>query len=199
MLSKIGEKMNNGILQDIINEFSADKFVDFFRQKNNSFEPKLSPIPQYNNDKFSDAKYIGDIPFDNHTDFVICSVKMNGQITERSGKKAQYESGKSILKYGTQFKQRYDAGIFIFYDKDGNFRFSLIYIDYVGPRRKWSIYKRFTYYVSKNLTNKTFLQQIGDGDFSSLEKIKEAFSVEPVTRQFYSEIQNWFYWAFDKI
>ncbi|HON09015.1 MAG TPA: hypothetical protein PLW02_13040, partial [Verrucomicrobiota bacterium] len=87
--------MNNETLQDIINEFSADKFVDFFRQKNDVFEPIQSPllsrIPPPDNDKFSDTTYIGEITFDNHTDFVICSIKVNGQLTERSGKKAQYE------------------------------------------------------------------------------------------------------------
>jgi adenine-specific DNA-methyltransferase len=78
-------------------------------------------------------------------------------------------------------------------------RFSLIYTEYSGARRRFSYFKRFTYFVSPRLTNKTFLKQIGEGDFSSLEKIKEAFSVEPVTKQFYEEIQNWYFWAMDKV
>ena len=69
----------------------------------------------------------------------------------------------------------------------------------MGKRRDWSNFKRYTYFVSKKLTNKTFLKQIGEGDFSTLEKIKEAFSVDPVTKQFYNEIQNWYFWAMDKI
>ncbi|MBI5213014.1 MAG: Eco57I restriction-modification methylase domain-containing protein, partial [Nitrospirae bacterium] len=74
-----------------------------------------------------------------------------------------------------------------------------IYPEYTGTKRQWSYFKRFTYFVSPSETNKTFLRQIGDGDFSSLQKIKEAFSVDPVTKQFYNELQSWYFWAMDKI
>jgi len=112
------------------------------------------------------------------------------------GKKTQYEKAKSVLK--SSENQAYSAGIFIFYDSNGNFRFSLIYdIPKANGRRDWNNYRRFTYFVSSDpkITNKTFLKQIGDGDFSFLEKVKEAFSVEPVTKQFYQEISNWYFWA----
>ncbi|HRS69804.1 MAG TPA: Eco57I restriction-modification methylase domain-containing protein, partial [Bacteroidales bacterium] len=39
----------------------------------------------------------------------------------------------------------------------------------------------------------------GKADFSTIELLKEAFSVEPVTKQFYNEIQSWYFWAMDKI
>src|SRR5690606_36170883 len=60
-------------------------------------------------------------------------------------------------------------------------------------------FKRFTYYVSKDQTNKTFLYRLDDADFSSLEKIKEAFSVEKVTKEFYTEIANWYFWALKNV
>ncbi|RME62445.1 MAG: SAM-dependent DNA methyltransferase, partial [Nitrospirae bacterium] len=47
--------------------------------------------------------------------------------------------------------------------------------------------------------NKTFIQQISRCRFSSIDEIREAFSVEPVTKQFYEEIQNWYYWAMDRV
>jgi len=125
---------------------------------------------------------------------MVCSFKVSHELTERSSKKAQFEIGKGILK-----QEQADAGIFIFYDQHGNFRFSLIYATYFGKQREFSTYKRFTYYVSKEQTNKTFLQQVGEADFSSLEKIIEAFSVEPLTKQFYNEVQNWYFWAMDEI
>jgi len=84
----------------------------------------------------------------------------------------------------------YSAGIFIFYDDGGNFRFSLIYPEAVGTKREWSNFRRFTYFVSRELTNKTFLQRVGDGNFSTLEKIKDAFSVEKVTKEFYLEYRK---------
>lgn len=122
---------------------------------------------------------------------LICAFEATKPLSERSGKKAQYEKGKKILK-----DSQADAGIFIFYDPQGNFRFSLIYANYLGTCRDWSVFRRFTYFVGKEFTNKTFLQRIGNGDFSSLEKIKkEAFSVEKVTKAFYTEIANWYFWA----
>ena len=124
----------------------------------------------------------------------VFTLRANQPLSERSGKKAQYEKGKKILK-----ERQYDAGIFIFYDDKGNFRFSLIYANYLGKRRDWSVFRRFTYFVSKEFTNKTFLQRIGDGDFSSLEKIKDAFSVEKVTKEFYQDIANWYFWAVQSV
>ncbi len=182
------------ILKDIINNFSPEEFIHFFRLKNSYFKPYNELVHHYDDDNFKDCLFIGEIPFDNAQRVGIYAFKIRDSLTERSGKKKQYEKGKRILK-----ETNTDAGLFIFYDEKGNFRFSLIYTEYLGTRRRFSYFKRYTYFVSPSLTNKTFLEQIGKGDFSSLEKIKEAFSVEPVTKQFYEEIQNWYFWAMDKV
>jgi hypothetical protein len=184
------------ILEDIIESFSIEKFIHFFREKNRNFRPLSEKLDYYRDDYFTSGEIIGEIEFQNEKrdKLITCAFQSLKELTERSGKKKQYELGKRILKDTNR-----DAGIFIFYDQNGNFRFSLIYTEYSGTRRKFSFFKRFTYFVSKEKTNKTFLQQIGQGDFSSLEKIREAFSVEPVTKQFYEEIQNWYFWAMDKV
>jgi adenine-specific DNA-methyltransferase len=64
---------------------------------------------------------LGEIPFTASEKLLACAFQANHSLSERSGKKAQYEKGKKILK-DTQS----DAGIFIFYDRLGNFRFSLL-------------------------------------------------------------------------
>ena len=188
--------MSKDTLKGIIQNFSLEGFVDFFRSKKNcSFRPFTEHIPHYNDDNFTDALFIGEIPFDNVNKLSTYAFRVTKALTERSGKKAQYEKGKRILR-----ETNSNAGIFIFYDNNSNFRFSLIYPEYTGQQRQWSSFKRFTYFVSPSLTNKTFLQQIDDEcNFSNLEEIKEAFSVEPVTKQFYEEIQNWYFWAMDKV
>jgi len=177
-------------LKDIINSFSPEKVKEFFRRKNGKFEYETQEKPEYNDENFVESLKIGKIPFDEVTKLVVYTIKVKNNLTERSGKKKQYEKGKNIIK-----DENVDAGIFIFYDDSGSFRFSLIFTEYFGAKRKFSYFKRFTYFVSPRLTNKTFLKQIGDCDFSSLDKIKEAFSVEPVTKQFYGEIQNWYFCA----
>ncbi|MGC8756565.1 MAG: Eco57I restriction-modification methylase domain-containing protein [bacterium] len=177
-------------LQGIIQNFSPEGFIEFFRTKNRLFKPFTENLPQYNDDIFTDGFFIGEIPFDNVSKLGIYAFRVTKDLTERSGKKAQYEKGKRILK-----ETNSDAGIFVFYDSNGNFRFSLIYPEFSGTHRQWSYFKRFTYFVSPALTNKTFLKQIGDGDFSSIASIKQAFSVEKVTKEFYTAIANWYFWA----
>ena len=181
------------ILQSIINDFDISGFEQFFRQKHDKFNFPYEDLSIDSLDNFSDGKKIAKAQLEDG-EFIICSILVKKKLTERSGKKLQYEIGKQILK-----RHQADAGIFIFYDNSGSFRFSLIYTNYLGKRRDWSTFKRFTYFVSKNQTNKTFLKQIGDGDLSSIEKIKEAFSVEKVTKEFYEEIQGWYFLAMDKI
>ena len=180
--------MSRQILQDIIDDFKADDFARFFRTKNDKFQHPNQAL-HYDSSDFVDGKKLEEITLEDGN-LIVCSFLAKQALSERSGKKAQYELGKTVLK-DTQT----DAGIFIFYDKSGNFRFSLIYANYLGRRRDWSTFRRFTYFVSKEFTNKTFLQRIGDGDFSSLEKIKKAFEVEPVTQEFYEAIANWYFWA----
>ncbi len=193
------ENTNNtkGILKDIIDDFLPDKFIRFFHEKNRKFRPLKDDLSQYNNNDFSEGTMLGEIDLDDNSQLVVCTFKVNNKkLTERSGKKAQYVLGKKILKDTA----RYAAGIFIFYDKNTNFRFSLIYdIPKPGAKRDWSNFKRFTYFVSKDLTNKTFINQMSEADFSSLEKIIEAFSVEKVTKEFYREISNWYFWAMDVV
>ncbi|MBS1552605.1 MAG: hypothetical protein JST15_11125 [Bacteroidetes bacterium] len=182
--------MSREILKSIINEFDPEKFIRFFREKNRKFTPRTEVLAIYNDDNFSNCIRIGKVDFQGGTYMTICSLNTDKSLTERSGKKSQYEKGKKILK-----ETQSDSGIFIFYDRAGNFRFSLIYANYLGKKRDWSTFKRFTYFVSKDFTNKTFLIRIGDGDFSDVEKIKEAFSVEKVTKDFYKDIAYWYFWA----
>jgi len=49
--------------------------------------------------------------------------------------------------------------------------------------------------VSPELPNKTFIKQVGRCEFKDLKEIKEAFSVQRLTKEFYEEIQTWFYHA----
>jgi len=179
--------MSKEILQDIIDSFAPEKFSRFFRDKNRSFSPRQEDVRHYDDENFKGGLKLGEIQFSKTEKLIVCAFQVKQSLSERSGKKAQYEKGKKILK-DTQS----DAGIVIFYDQNGNFRFSLIYPETIGNRRQWSSFRRFTYFVSREFTNKTFLQRIGDNEFSSIEKIKDAFSVEKVTKEFYLEYRKLF-------
>lgn len=182
--------MSQEILQNIIDDFSPEKFSRFFRDKNRSFAPKQETMDQYNDESFRDSLKLGEIKFSKTEKLIVSAFRVKKSLSERSGKKAQYEKGKKVLK-----ENQSDAGIFIFYDPQGNFRFSLIYPETIGNRRQWSSFRRFTYFVSPEFTNKTYLTRIGDEDLSSLENVKDAFSVEKVTKEFYEDIANWYFWT----
>jgi hypothetical protein len=177
--------MSRAILQDIIDDFEPEKFTKFFRDKNRLFAPRKESFDRYNDRSFSSGLKIGEIPYSKSEKLLVCAFRAVQPLSERSGKKAQYDKGKKILR-DTQS----DAGIFIFYDKAGNFRLSLIYANYLGKRRDWSIFRRFTYFVSKEYANKTFLLQLGPSDFSSADKVKDAFSLAKVTNNFYDEFNK---------
>lgn len=180
--------MSSDTLLSLINSFSADNLTRFFRDKSRSFAPKQETLAQYNDENFKDGSKNGEIVFSDGQKLIVCAFKAGQELTERSGKKAQYEKAKKILKE----MQTFSAGIFVFFDRSGNFRFSLVYPESMGTRRQWSNFRRFTYYVSRELTNKTFLQRIGDSDFSRLDLIKDAFSVDKVTNRFFDEFREVF-------
>jgi len=180
-------------LEEIISDFAPGKFIHFFRAKSRQFRELKENLPYYNDDDFAKGQKLGEIKFSGGDALIVCAFAAQKPLSERSGKKAQYEKAKKILKD----QQIYTAGIFIFYDAEGNFRFSLIYPEYKENSKKWSNFRRFTYFVSTDpvVTNKTFKQRIGEGDFSTLEKVKEAFAIGPVTDLFYKE----FFVEYDKL
>ena len=164
--------MTNSTLKQLIKDFSIEGITLFFRERSSRFAPRRELLDEYNDDSFKGGIKLGEIKFDETEELIVCAFSCENSLSERSGKKVQYEKAKKILKDRVS-----DAGIFIFYDTGGNFRFSLVYTNYLGTKKDWSTFKRFTYFVSKEFTNKTFLQRIGEADFSTLEKIQEAFSV----------------------
>ena len=64
---------------------------------------------------------------------------------------------------------------------------------------EFSNYRRYTYFVSKDQPNHTFIKQVSVANFNSFESIRDAFSVEKITEEFYNEIQNWYFWALDNV
>lgn len=190
-MRELAQRLSNEFSYETLEEFLTVKNPDFIilRQRLYDLEEKFNAIfPIEELYKFAEVK----LKDDHH--FIVFVIKTNEPLTERTSKKKQYEVAKGLLK---TFHP--NAGLFIFHDEEGNFRFSLVYNIPEGTKAKFSYYKRFTFYVSPSLTNKTFIIQIGDCNFTSFDEIKRAFSIEPVTKQFYEEIQNWYFWAMDRV
>lgn len=175
-------------MENLINQVSNNTIQNFFRRKSDSFTPTNQDyshfISEENSGYISELTLLGTIEFDNADELIIIAGKWENQLTERNSKLRQYKIAKDILK-----SENKDASIFIFYDDNGNFRFSFITAQYSGTKRQFTTYKRYTYFVSPKLTNKTFRMQIGKCEFDSIENIQKAFSIEAVTENFYKEFK----------
>ena len=175
------------LLEQIIKDFNKDALIRFYKLASDKFRPVSEDYSQYlpeSDKRFENIEQIGRIEHEKKAQsiaFFISSV--SGEISERDSKKKQYDIGKKILR-----DNYLDAGIFVFYGKN-NFRLSLIAASYSGPKRKFTTFKRYTYFVSPELTNKTFKDQLKKCDFSSVEKILESFSIEAVSNEFYNNFK----------
>ena len=179
-------------MDKLIQNFSIKSVTDFFKSKISSFSPNSENLDYIieGNDfiNFSNLQKVGEVAFNNSDELIVFTCKFNGLLSERSSKKRQFEIAKKVLK--EDFK---DGAIFIFYDENNCFRFSFIRKNYGNKEQKFTNWKRYTYFVDPSKTNKTFKNRINGCNFSSLEDIQEAFSVEKLNKKFYEEIATAFY------
>lgn len=178
-------------IDTLINNFSTNNLIAFLRSSISSFKPDEEDLDYLFQEgiyeKYKSIVKIGEAEIDKDELIVIAS-KTTEPLTERTGKKNQYEIAKTILKHEVK-----DASLFVFYDDEGNFRFSFVKANYLGNKRDFTDFKRYTYFVTKSQTNKTFIKQVDGCNFNSLDEIIQAFSVEPLNKQFYQDIAKSFY------
>ena len=192
--------MTMDTLNNLIADFSVDRLQQFFRQKISTFKPEEEDYEYLFEDNhniidnYENIVKIGEAYLTNSDDLLVITAKTLSPLTNKTGKKRQFEIAKKILK-----EENKDAAFFIFYGDSGNFRFSLIRGNFLGAKRDFTDFKRYTYFVSHELTNKTFKNQISKADFNDLDSIQEAFSVEPITKQFYEKLQYWYFWAIKNV
>jgi adenine-specific DNA-methyltransferase len=179
---------NRDLLQKLTKSFNRNDLMLFF-QTSGRFKPEKDDYRHFlQKDNFvKDLVKLGRIDFEDGRRLVVLVGEVDKELTSHSGKLKQYEIARKVLKDGYV-----DAGIFVFHDDAGHFRFSLITAQYTGTKKEYSNFRRYTYFISSELPAHTFITEIGKADFSSIEKITEAFSVEPVTNEFFKQYRNIF-------
>ena len=102
-------------MDKLIPSFSVENAISFFKKNIRSFKTEsedFSHILKSDDlEKFSLVKKIGEASLDGSGDLLVFTAKFNGDLSERTSKKIQFEIAKKILK--NDFK---DGAIFIFYD-----------------------------------------------------------------------------------
>jgi type II restriction/modification system DNA methylase subunit YeeA len=186
-----GERLAKRLAED----FSLERLKDFLFEKDFTVEesqPRIE-LKEKLKDHVRSIRQSAYKKLEDVGNFNVYAIELKENITERSSKKRQFEIAKEILK-----ADRLIAGLFVFYPQEGkSFRFSLVFREPSGTTAKYSPYKRYTYFVSPELPNKTFIKQVGGCEFKDLKEIKSAFSIQPLTKEFYKEIQTWFYHALE--
>lgn len=183
--------MNKVKLEQLINDYNGDNLGSFLYEsgftENRENLTDILPV----DDIFENCWKLGELRTSDGQNILVAEAGTSTGLTERTSRKKQFEIGRKIL----QKNQSFVAGIFIFFDKNKNFRLSLVYPIYQGTRRKFSPYKRFSFFVSKNLPNKTFRRQFEKAHLMTLQDIKATFSLSAVTKEFYTEFRP----QFDKL
>jgi adenine-specific DNA-methyltransferase len=186
--------MNKGeILIDLARGFSLEGLREFLFYKDFTLgeERVLFELNEDLRERVDHIRLIARKELEDIITFNVYAIKLREEINERSSKKRQFQIAKDILR-----AYSLSAGLFIFYTEEGKpFRFSLVFREAYGTKAVYSPYKRYTYFVSPEFPNKTFIKQVGTCEFKNLNEIKSAFSVQPLTKEFYDEIQTWFYHA----
>ncbi len=89
-------------LDKLIKEFSVENLSNFLRTSIPSFKPDNEELdylfPENIYDKYEAIVKIGEAEIDKD-DLIVIACKTNEPLTERTGKKNQYEIAKKILKY----------------------------------------------------------------------------------------------------
>ena len=179
-------------LQDVIDGVSAETLIAFFQSACPYFRPnRMDTINALDDDQdlLTSLEQLGEIEFPSGDSLLILAGKMEGQQTQHRSRKVQHEITKKIACQ----ENWADAGIFVFYDEIGCFRFGLVSTTYKGRKRDFSSWRRYSYYVSSDEYNRTFKERLAGCDFSSIESLQEAFSVEAVTKDFYKAYAETFH------
>ena len=125
--------MSREKLQQIIAEFDLHRFKRFFSEKNRTFKESSESLDTFGDKMFVNGQKLGTINFDDGS-LIVCAIEVTRELAERTGKKAQYEIGKKILR-----TTQTDSGIFIFYDKTGRHRNRAKYQPQNYHRSPWVI------------------------------------------------------------
>ena len=143
---------------------------------------------------------VRDLPGENESlaPLLVADVPLSTVLTERSSRIRQFKLAKKVLEYFTT-RPPMDLGsdviaqgVFVFHDAEGRFRVSLVTATPENGRFNWSKARRQSFYVTNDPdANATFVQRMCM-NWGTLKGIKEAFSVEKLTKEFYNQLFAWY-------
>ena len=198
------------LLAEMVCRFSVKRAVDWLRVKFPSFdtshgEPLECAATKNEKDYFAEAQllgFVGRLPDgDSNRPLVVVAIKMKRELTERTSRLVQFNYAKKVLqgaiaKSALGFSGIPSQGLFFFYYKDGYFRLSLVTAEVEKRKLKWNGAKRQSFYIEPGAANNIVKRRLAN-PIRSFADVKNAFSVEQLTKEFYRKLFDWYSWAME--
>ncbi|MDO5317516.1 MAG: Eco57I restriction-modification methylase domain-containing protein [bacterium] len=220
MAKKMGAGSEDQLLRELLSGFSVKAAQVWLQTKFDSYDPAagveelryvgstLTKDEKLYFTRVQTAGFIKELPSKDglRKPLVVAVVEMARELTDRTSRAKQFALAKKII--GEAFKTSLPGiggkgvglctqGLFFFHDADGNFRLSLVTCGLKGRRLVSTTAKRQSFFCRPAAHNNIVKRQL-DPDIKSFEDLQKAFSVEGITKEFYSKLFAWYQWACDK-
>lgn len=195
------------MIENLVHRFDPEVFCAFLNSKfSGTFSAVSRSIPVAEDLPWKSAQQLGMVKTlpgskeQNLPILVIAAELPDGEeLRERSSRIKQFKFAKKVLDEAManpspDVEGILSQGLFVFHDDMGNFRLSLVYGKPQGTKLIWSEVRRQSFYVETGYPNKTFRDRSAL-PWDTFEKLKEAFSVEKLTEEFYNRLFKWYQWA----
>ena len=210
-LVKVESDGSEKLLEEMIERFSTKRAIDWLRVKFPSFdtgrtEAIACDATKNEKDYFAAAELLGYVTRmpqgktdDTNRPLLVAAVKMKKDMTERTSRLVQFNFAKKILQSAVMGGARGlnglpSQGLFFFYDKDGYFRLSLVSGEVEKRRFKFNEAKRQSFYVEPCAANNIVKRRLTPA-VRAFDELKDVFSVEQLTKEFYTRLFDWYTWA----
>lgn len=198
-------------LTRLCGDFSVSKIGEWLERKFASYDTSKADvlsIAENKNDKeyFKSARllgYVRDLPDGRsgagNRPLLVAAVEMRKILTERTSRQAQFNFAKRVLqnavRSGAAGLNGYPSqGLFFFYDNEQFFRISLVSGEMEGRKFKFNEAKRQSFYINPDRPNNIAKSRLSES-IETYADLKEAFSVETLTKEFYGKLFEWYEWA----
>ena len=198
-------------LARLCGDFSVAMIGEWLERKFASYDTSkadIISIAENKNDKeyFKSARllgYVRDLPDgrsgEGNRPLLVAAVEMTKALTERTSRQAQFNFAKRVLqtavRSGAAGLNGYPSqGLFFFYDSDQFFRISLVSGEMDGRKFKFNEAKRQSFYINPDRPNNIAKARLSES-IETYADLKEAFSVETLTKEFYGKLFEWYEWA----
>ena len=107
-------------MENIIENFSVESIKNYFWNKLSDFKQEEEDFSEIlkENEAFSDLEKLGEVELSDGKDILFFACKSEKDLSERSGKKIQYDIAKRLMQ-----QEMKDSAIAFFYDYKGYFLF----------------------------------------------------------------------------